>query len=51
MQTNGKRYLFDSVLESGLPVSLYMNAYKGSNTYHAEDIPEVDYLIITHNHF
>lgn len=51
IQTNGKRYLFDPVLESGLPVSLYMNAYKGSNTYHAEDIPEVDYLIITHNHF
>ena len=52
MQIDGKRILVDPVL-SGLvsPISLFGKAYKGTDVYTADDIPEIDYLFITHDHW
>ncbi|MFL5728480.1 MAG: MBL fold metallo-hydrolase [Cytophagaceae bacterium] len=33
------------------PVSFFGNAFKGSDIYTAEDMPEIDILIITHDHY
>ncbi len=52
MQINGKRILVDPVFsKSGAPVSFINKAFKGANIYTAEDIPELDYLVITHDHW
>lgn len=51
IQTGGVRYLFDPVLTSKLPVTLFMRPFKGTDGYTPDDIPEVDYLIITHDHW
>ena len=51
IQHDGKRYLFDPVLELGFPSNLMMTAYKGTKIYTADDIPEIDYLLITHDHW
>ena len=51
IQTGGKRFLFDPVLTNKFPASLFMRPFRGSAVYSPEDIPEVDYLIITHNHW
>ncbi|SDC01984.1 MBL fold metallo-hydrolase [Niabella drilacis] len=51
LQTNGKRILVDPVLVSASPFSFYNKAFKGSDGYTPENIPEVDYLLITHDHW
>ncbi|MCF8368181.1 MAG: MBL fold metallo-hydrolase [Bacteroidales bacterium] len=52
MQIDGKKILVDPVLSGrASPVSFFGKAYKGTDVYTAEDIPEIDYLIITHDHF
>ena len=51
IQTQGVRFLFDPVLTSQLPVTLFMRPFKGADVYTPDDIPEVDYLIITHDHW
>jgi L-ascorbate metabolism protein UlaG (beta-lactamase superfamily) len=33
------------------PVSFMVPAFPGSNSYQATDMPEIDYLIITHDHY
>lgn len=47
----GKKILVDPVLTTGFPASLMMKPFKGTDIYSPEDIPEVDYLIITHDHY
>jgi L-ascorbate metabolism protein UlaG (beta-lactamase superfamily) len=52
IQLGGKRILVDPVFSgkaSPLPASV--KAYKGSNTYTADDIPAIDYLLISHDHY
>lgn len=51
IQTGGVRYLFDPVLTSRLPVTLFMRPFAGADAYAPDDIPDVDYLIITHDHW
>ena len=51
VQTGGKRFLFDPVLTATLPVTLFMRPFKGADTYTPADLPPVDYLIITHDHW
>lgn len=51
IQTQGVRLLFDPVLTNELPVWLIMRPFQGAAAYTPEDIPEVDYLIITHDHW
>lgn len=52
MQIDGKKILVDPVLSgSASPFSFIFKAFKGSNLYTPADIPEIDYLFITHDHW
>ena len=47
----GKKILVDPVLTTSFPASLMMKPFKGTDIYSPEDIPKVDYLVITHDHY
>lgn len=52
LQINGKRFLVDPVFcGNASPFSFSIKAFKGSNIYSAEDMPDIDYLVITHDHW
>jgi len=52
IQIDGKKILVDPVLSgSASPLSFTTKAFKGSDPYKADDIPEIDYLFITHDHW
>lgn len=52
MQLSGKTFLVDPVFSNhASPLSYTVNAFKGSNVYCADDFPEIDFLIITHDHW
>lgn len=52
LQIDGKRILIDPVLsESASPIRFYNKSYEGSNIYTIEDIPDIDYLLISHDHY
>lgn len=52
MQIDGKRFLVDPVFcGNASPFSFMIKSFKGSDIYTAADIPEIDYLIITHDHW
>lgn len=52
LQIDGKKILIDPVLSGNAsPVKLFTKSYKGADIYTAEDIPDIDYLIISHDHF
>jgi len=49
---DGKRFLVDPVLKGAAsPVWFINRPFKGTQVYKPEDIPEIDYLIISHDHF
>ena len=52
MQLEGKRYLIDPVFsDHAAPVSFVNRAFQGSAIYSAEDFPDIDFLLITHDHW
>jgi len=52
MQVDGKRILVDPVFsEAASPVSFFNKAFKGTNIYKPEDMPDIDYLFISHDHW
>lgn len=52
MQLDGKKILVDPVLSgSASPLKFTTRSFKGSDVYTADDIPEIDYLFITHDHW
>ncbi|WP_127132299.1 MBL fold metallo-hydrolase [Pseudoflavitalea rhizosphaerae] len=52
LQVNGKRILVDPVFSGkASPLPWGVKAFKGSNIYSADDMPEIDYLIISHDHY
>lgn len=52
MTLAGKRVLVDPVLTSEFPVSLMMmKPFPGSDIYSPADVPPIDILIITHDHY
>jgi len=52
MQLDGKRFLVDPVFSGNAsPLPGTVKAYKGSDIYHADDLPDIDYLIISHDHY
>ena len=52
IQISGRRILVDPVFsKAASPVSFFNKSFKGANCYDAEDIPDIDYLIITHDHW
>lgn len=51
IQTDGKRILVDPVFCNASPVSFINKPFKGTDAYRPEDMPDIDYLIITHDHW
>ncbi len=52
LQLSGKRFLIDPVFsENASPVPFTNKPFKGSNDYTVADIPEIDYLLISHDHY
>lgn len=52
MQIDGKRFLVDPVFSgSASPIPGTVKAFAGSDIYTADDIPEIDYLFISHDHW
>lgn len=51
IQLDGKRYLIDPVFYTASPVSFIQKPFKGTDSYKPADIPDIDYLIITHDHW
>jgi L-ascorbate metabolism protein UlaG (beta-lactamase superfamily) len=52
LQLDGKKFLVDPVLSgSASPVKFTTRAFPGSDVYTVEEIPPIDYLIITHDHW
>ncbi len=52
IQIDGKRILVDPVFSDyASPFSTGIKAFKGTNIYTADDIPEIDFLFITHDHW
>ncbi|GHA33465.1 MBL fold metallo-hydrolase [Salinimicrobium marinum] len=51
-QVDGKKILVDPVFSGhASPVAFSARAFKGTNNYKAEDIPEIDILFLTHDHW
>lgn len=50
MQLNGKRILIDPVLVSASPVSFINKPFSGAALYQPEDMPDIDLMIVTHDH-
>ncbi len=52
MQVDGKKILVDPVLSGNAsPLKFTTRSFKGSDVYTAADIPEIDYLFISHDHW
>ena len=47
----GKRYLVDPVLNMEFPASVMMKPFAGTDIYTPDDMPDIDVLIITHEHW
>ena len=50
-QVGGKRFLVDPLLKMEFPASLMLKPFAGTDIYSPDDMPEIDYLIITHEHW
>ncbi|MFB6319128.1 MBL fold metallo-hydrolase [Saccharicrinis sp. FJH54] len=52
IRLNGKTFLVDPVFSPyAAPFSFINKAFKGTTVFHAGDLPAIDYLIITHDHW
>lgn len=52
IQIDGKRILVDPVFSGhASPFSFSVKAFKGADQYTPDDIPEIDYLFISHDHW
>lgn len=52
LQFGGKRILVDPVLSgNAAPLGFMNKAFKGAHSHTAEDLPYIDYLLITHDHY
>lgn len=52
IQLDGKKILVDPVLSGNAsPLSFTTKAYAGTDIYTTDDIPEIDYLFLSHDHW
>jgi len=52
MQIDGKIFLVDPIFSgSASPLKFTTKSFEGSNNYSVDDMPLIDYLIITHDHW
>lgn len=52
LRIEGRNFLIDPVFSgNAAPLSFMVKAFPGSNEYKAEDMPPIDYLVLTHDHY
>ena len=51
LNLSGKKVLVDPVFYQGSPVSFVNKMFKGTDVYKPVDMPDIDYLVITHDHW
>lgn len=51
LQLDGVRLLVDPVLTYKWPMSLFFSPFKGTDVFSPEDMPDIDCLIVTHDHW
>lgn len=51
MQADGKRVLVDPVFCAAAPFAWLNKPFAGTEIYRPEDIPQIDFLVITHDHW
>lgn len=51
LQLDGKRILVDPVFSGNASPINNVKAFLGTNTFHVEDMPEIDILVISHDHW
>jgi L-ascorbate metabolism protein UlaG (beta-lactamase superfamily) len=52
LQVDGKKMLVDPVLSGAAsPVRFTTKAFKGSDVYTTDELPEIDYLFLSHDHW
>lgn len=51
IQADGKRILVDPVFCMASPVSFANKPFEGTDVYRPDDMPDIDYLVITHDHW
>lgn len=51
MNLSGKKVLVDPILYAGSPVSFVNKMFKGTDVYKPKDFPDIDYLVISHDHW
>lgn len=52
IQLNGKRFLIDPVFSGNAsPVPYSIKSFTGTDIYSINDMPEIDYLLISHDHY
>lgn len=51
MQADDKKIAVDPVLAAASPVPFVNRPFPGTNPYQPDDLPDLDYLLITHDHW
>lgn len=51
MQIDGRRFLVDPVFYDAAPLWMLNRPFRGTDIYKTEDMLDIDYLIITHDHW
>ena len=52
IRIQGKNFLIDPVFSgNAAPVSCMVRAFEGADIYTTDDFPEIDYLLLTHDHY
>ncbi|MGZ3940109.1 MAG: MBL fold metallo-hydrolase [Flavisolibacter sp.] len=52
MQLDGKTFLVDPVFSGhASPIKFTTKSFKGSDVYSTEDMPSIDFLVLTHDHY
>lgn len=52
LQLNGKTFLLDPVMSGkASPLPWGIKAYKGTDIYTVDDLPNIDYVLISHDHY
>jgi L-ascorbate metabolism protein UlaG (beta-lactamase superfamily) len=51
LNIDGKKILVDPVFHNASPVSFFGKAYDYTYNYQIEDLPEIDIVLITHDHY
>src|SRR5689334_1053865 len=52
LKFEGKTFLIDPVFSgNAAPLSFMVKAFPGSNVYSEDDMPSIDYLVLSHDHY